>query len=74
MNQPDNEKRGQSLGSVISSVAASMIGVQSSKKHQEDFTKGKLSSYIWMGIAGTLVFILTVWGIVMLVSSLAIQK
>ena len=74
MSQPQNEKRGQSIGSIISSVAASMIGVQSSKKHQEDFTKGKLSSYIFMGIIGTLVFILAVWGIVMLVSSLAIQQ
>lgn len=36
--------RGQSLFSVIGSVAASMFGVQSSKKHSEDFSKGKTST------------------------------
>ena len=68
--QPDNN-RGQSLASVIRSVAASMIGVQSSKKHEEDFTRGKASSYIITGIIATVLFVLAIWGIVMLVSSLA---
>jgi hypothetical protein len=59
--------RGQSLFSVIGSVFASMFGVQSSKKHQEDFRHGKASTYIVVGAIATLVFILTVWGIVQLV-------
>jgi hypothetical protein len=44
-----------------------MFGVQSSKKHQEDFRHGKASTYIVVGAIATLVFILTVWGIVQLV-------
>jgi len=64
------EERGQTIGSVIKSVAASMIGVQSSKKHEEDFAKGKPSTYIIMGLVATFVFILAIWGMVKLVSSL----
>lgn len=59
--------RGQSLFSVIGSVFASMFGVQSSKKHDEDFRHGKASTYLVVGAVATLVFILTVWGIVKIV-------
>jgi hypothetical protein len=62
-------RRGQSLFSVIGSVAASMFGVQSSKKHDEDFRHGKVSTYLAVGAVATLVFILTIWGIVQLVVS-----
>ena len=61
--------RGQSLFSVIGSVFASMFGVQSSKKHEKDFMQGKISTYLAVGAVATLVFILTVWGIVQLVVS-----
>ena len=60
----------QSMGSVIRSVSASMFGVQSSKKHAEDFSKGNITSFIVAGIIATIVFILTVWGIVKLVVNL----
>ncbi|VAW76478.1 hypothetical protein MNBD_GAMMA15-1615 [hydrothermal vent metagenome] len=70
----DQEKspspQGQSLFSVIGSVAASMFGVQSGKKHDEDFKHGKASTYIIIGAIATLVFVLTVWGVVQLVVSI----
>ncbi len=59
---------GQSLFSVVGSVFSSMFGVQSSKKHQEDFRQGKVSTYIAVGIIATLLFILTIWGVVQLVA------
>jgi len=65
--EKSSSPRGQSLFSVIGSVAASMFGVQSSRKHGEDFKKGKLSTYLAVGAAATLVFILTIWGLVHLV-------
>ncbi len=67
-------KRGQSLGAVFQSVAASMFGVQSSKKHKEDFAKGSIGSYMMVGAIMTVVFVLSVWGIVKLVMSIAIPE
>ncbi len=61
--------RGQSLFSVVSSVFSSMFGVQSSKKHREDFRQGKVSTYLAVGAIATLLFILTIWGVVQLVVS-----
>jgi len=72
---PESEKPpsqgGQSLASVLRSVAASMFGVQSSRKHSEDFGHGKASTYIVVGIIATIVFVLTIWGVVQLVVRLA---
>jgi hypothetical protein len=59
----------QSLGSVVRSVSASMFGVQSSKKHAEDFSEGSVTSYVVVGLVATIVFVLTLWGIVRLVTS-----
>jgi hypothetical protein len=61
--------RGQSLGSVIRSVSASMFGVQSSRKHAEDFAQGSARAYIVVGLIATLVFVLAIWGLVKLVVS-----
>ncbi|MEE9342530.1 MAG: DUF2970 domain-containing protein [Gammaproteobacteria bacterium] len=58
------EKKGQSLLSVFKSVSASMFGVQGSKKHEEDFAKGSIVSYIIVGAIVTVLFILAVWGLV----------
>ena len=69
-NKP-SAPEGQSLGRVVRSVAASMFGVQSSRKHREDFGHGKPSTYIAVGLVATLIFVLTLWGLVQLVVSLA---
>ncbi len=63
--------RRQSLFSVFASVFASMFGVQSSKKHQEDFGHGKATTYIVVGLIATILFVLTVWGVVQLVVRVA---
>ncbi|MDT8388206.1 MAG: DUF2970 domain-containing protein [Thiogranum sp.] len=60
-------QRKQSLFSVFRSVAASMFGVQSSSKHQEDFGHGKASTYIAVGLISTIVFVFMLWGLVQLV-------
>jgi hypothetical protein len=71
----NTEKKDQQLApsflSVLGSVMASMFGVQSSRRHETDFTHGKPIHYIMVGLLVTLVFILTVWGVVKLVVSLA---
>lgn len=66
----DNEKA-PSLLSVLGSVLASMFGVQSNQKREQDFSHGKPWQYILIGLFVTLVFILVVWGVVQLVMSLA---
>jgi hypothetical protein len=48
------------LWHTIASVAASFFGVQSSKNRQRDFTHGKASHFIVVGVIATAVFILLV--------------
>ena len=62
---------GPSLLDVLGSVVASMFGVQSNRKREEDFTHGKPSQYIIIGLLMTVVFIMTIWGVVKLVMKLA---
>jgi Flp pilus assembly protein TadB len=69
--QEKSKQRRQSLGSVIRSVSASMFGVQSSRKHEEDFASGSARAYITVGLIATVVFVLVVWGVVKLVVSVA---
>ena len=63
--------QGPSLLDVLGSVVASMFGVQSNRKRKEDFTHGKPSQYIIIGLIMTVVFIMTIWGVVKLVMKLA---
>ena len=56
---------------VLGSVLASMFGVQSNRKREADFTHGKPSQYIVIGLLVTIVFILMIWGVVQLVMKLA---
>jgi len=71
MSEEENSQSpgGQSLGSVFRSVSASMFGVQSSKKHAEDFSEGSVTSYVAVGLVATILFVLAVWGVVKLVVS-----
>lgn len=59
--------RGQSLLSVFGSVLASMFGVQSGRKHQQDFAKGRPWVYVAVGLVMTVAFILTIWFVVQMV-------
>ena len=56
-----------SLLGVLGSVAASMFGVQSNKNREEDFTHGKPSQFIIVGLVMTVVIVLSIWGVVSLV-------
>jgi hypothetical protein len=71
MESGKQEGRAPSLLSVLGSVLASMFGVQSSRKREQDFTHGKPSQYVIIGLLVTVLFVLTVWGVVSLVMKLA---
>ncbi len=66
-----DQQQGPSFLGVLGSVLASMFGVQTSRRREADFTRGKPIHYILVGLLVTVVFILTVWGVVKLVLSLA---
>ena len=63
--------RAPSFIDVLGSALASMFGVQSNRKREEDFTHGKPSQYIIIGLIVTVVFMLTIWVVVSLVMKLA---
>ena len=46
---------------VAQSVGAALIGVQSSKNRERDFSTGKPLHFVIGGLIGTLIFILIVW-------------
>jgi hypothetical protein len=71
MESGKEEGRAPSLLGVLGSVLAGMFGVQSNRRREEDFTHGKPSQYVIIGLLVTVVFVLTVWGVVSLVMKLA---
>jgi uncharacterized membrane protein YhdT len=72
MTSQDSDKtRAPSFFNVLGSVLASMFGVQSNRKREQDFTHGKPSHYVMVGLLVTIVFILTVWAVVQVVMKLA---
>lgn len=70
MSQPTEPTPPTFMQTFKSSLAA-MFGVQSSATLKRDFTRGKPSHFIFMGIILTALFVLTVWGVVKLVLSVA---
>ena len=56
---------------MLHSVMAAAFGVQSGKNRARDFTHGKPSHFVILGILFTAVFALTLYGIVQLVLHLA---
>lgn len=58
------ERSGTGFWSVVQSVGAALIGVQSSKNRERDFTEGKPLHFIIGGLVGTAIFLLFVWLIV----------
>ncbi len=49
-----------SILQVLTSVLAAFVGVQSSKNREVDFTNGKISHYIVVGLVVVVVFILAI--------------
>ncbi len=63
----DNGEKGRSgtgFWSVVQSVGAGLLGVQSSKNRERDFTQGKPLHFIVGGLVGTAIFLFFVWLIV----------
>ena len=46
-----------SLKNTFKSVASAFIGVQSNKNREKDFTQGKLSHFVIVGIISVIIFI-----------------
>lgn len=55
------EGKGTGFWSVVQSVLAAGIGVQSKANKERDFTHGKPLHFIVGGLIGTVLFILFVW-------------
>ncbi len=71
MNQPPepapDDRPGLTFGQVAKSTLAAFFGVQSNANRERDFSRGKMSHFIWMGLLFGLVFVLTLIGVVQLV-------
>lgn len=67
----EQKRRPLTLKQMLQSVLAGALGVQSGKNRARDFGQGKPSHFIGLGVGFTLLFILTILGIVKLVLYLA---
>lgn len=71
MNQASDgsneEERNLSFWQLLKSTLSAFIGVQSNANRERDFTHGKVSHFIWMGLLFGLVFVLTLVAVVQLV-------
>lgn len=56
---------------VVKSVLAAFFGVQSARNRERDFRYGKPIHFILVGLLATLLFVLTVYGVVRLILWLA---
>lgn len=67
--ESDGSEREEKVGvrAVAGSVLAAMFGVRGGKAHERDFTRGKPSAYIIVGLIFTAVFVGVLVGVVMLV-------
>ncbi len=64
--QPQTERE-LSFGEVAKITQAAFFGVQSSRNSERDFSRGKMSHFIWMGLALGILFVLVLVGVVQLV-------
>ena len=69
--KPTPPEKELGLKEMAQSIAAAAFGVQSGKNRERDFSKGKPSHFIVLGLVFTLIFILVVAGVVQLVLHLA---
>jgi hypothetical protein len=67
----DPQNRPPSFWQMLHSVLAAAFGVQSGKNRARDFTHGKPSHFIVLGVGFTLVFVLLLYALVRLVLHLA---
>lgn len=67
----DDENKQLTLRQMLQSVLAGALGVQSGKNRARDFSHGKPSQFIILGLGFTLLFVLVILGVVKLVLYLA---
>ncbi|MFA5495230.1 MAG: DUF2970 domain-containing protein [Porticoccaceae bacterium] len=67
MKSMSEKDRKQGFKSLVFSVLAGALGVQSNKNRERDFKQGKISTYIIAGLVFTALFITVVVGVVKLV-------
>ena len=70
-DQPQQGPQGMRFKDTLISVLFAALGVQSNKARERDFTHGKPSHFIMLGIGFTAVFVLVIFGVVKLVLHLA---
>jgi len=68
-NNPQQRQKPPGLKTLLQSVFAAALGVQSSKNRERDFTAGKASHFIAAGILFTFLLIATVATIVSLITT-----
>ena len=59
-----NDRKGTGFWSVVQSVLAAFIGVQSKANKERDFKHGKPIHFIVGGLIGTAIFIFCIWLVV----------
>lgn len=67
----DEDNKPLKLWEMLQSVLSAAFGVQSGKNRSRDFSRGKPSHFIILGVLFTAVFVLVIFGIVKLVLHLA---
>ena len=67
----DEDNKPLTLWEMLQSVLSAAFGVQSGKNRSRDFSRGKPSHFIILGVLFTAVFVLVIFGIVKLVLPLA---
>ncbi|MBS7660456.1 DUF2970 domain-containing protein [Pseudomonas lalucatii] len=70
-NKQKQDEQPLTLREMLQSVLAAALGVQSSKHRLRDFSRGKPSHFIVLGVLFTLVFVLLLVAVVKLVLHLA---
>lgn len=63
----DNDDKPLTFRQMLHSVLAAALGVQSGKNRMRDFTYGKPSHFIMLGVGFTALFVLVILGVVKLI-------
>jgi uncharacterized transporter YbjL len=67
----DQDNKPLSLWEMLQSVFSAALGVQSGKNRARDFSRGKPSHFIILGVLFTVLFVLVIFGVVQLVLHMA---
>ena len=74
VSEENQETKKLTLPQVFGSVISSFLGVQKNANRERDFKRGRARDFIIVGIVLTVLFILSVWGVVQLVMHFAIPS